>query len=368
MKNIFNFFEVKKFRSHAVSLVALMLITLVLAVCDNTDHPARGDDNGTEGLWLYRHGEEYIVKGFQFVEGGARHNVVIPQTHNGYPVVAIEDGAFNVNVSKGITGTVSIPASIRTIGVTAFSGSDITEVIFAPNSELAVIGNSAFASTVSLGTVEIPASVRTIGATAFSGSGITEVIFAPNSDLAAIGNNAFELTSSLGAMKIPASVRTFGVEVFSGSGITEVIFAPNSELAVIGRGAFELTSNLGAMKIPATVRTIGANAFSGSGIATVTFVNSDVPLVIGALAFANTKNMTTLTIPARVTTVANYAFTGWDPLGSIYIPFESLTEADREWQLVGAPLTQWRRENTWPIIPFPLLPVGIFRLLPPANE
>ena len=77
---------------------------------------------------------------------------------------------------SGLVGTVAIPASVTTIGASAFMYANITNVEFASDSQLTTIEQNAFNECHSLTSIDIPATVTTIGPWAFYGcSGMTTV-------------------------------------------------------------------------------------------------------------------------------------------------------------------------------------------------
>lgn len=117
-------------------------------------------------------------------------DLTIPQTveHDGkaYTVTAIGDKAFGglasdfsgskANESKGKIASVTVPATVKSLGTYAFGASttggasmaQLKSVTFAEGSQLEAIGNFAFAKT-GISEVVIPAGVKTIGQNAFSG-------------------------------------------------------------------------------------------------------------------------------------------------------------------------------------------------------
>ena len=118
-------------------------------------------------------------------------NLTIPETveHDGkaYTVTAIGDKAFGglasdfsgskANESKGKIASVSVPATVKSLGTYAFGASttgdasmtQLKSVTFAEGSQLASIGSFAFAKT-GISEIVIPAGVETVGENAFSGN------------------------------------------------------------------------------------------------------------------------------------------------------------------------------------------------------
>ena len=118
-------------------------------------------------------------------------NLTIPETveHDGkaYTVTAIGDKAFGglasdfsgskANESKTKIASVSVPATVKSLGTYAFGASttgdasmtQLKSVTFAEGSQLETIGNFAFAKT-GISEIVIPAGVETVGENAFSGN------------------------------------------------------------------------------------------------------------------------------------------------------------------------------------------------------
>jgi hypothetical protein len=136
-----------------------------------------------------------------------------------------------------LTGTITFPNSITSIGIYSFySCASITSVTF--GNRLKSIGDSAFFNCVSLsGDLIIPDSVISIENAAFNNCNhITTVAF--GTGLKSIGESAFGYCTSLaGNLIIPDSVTSIGSEAFSKcNNITSVTIGSN--LQVLGERAF----------------------------------------------------------------------------------------------------------------------------------
>jgi len=202
---------------------------------------------------------------------------------------------------------ITIPASVTAIQHSAFEGSGVQSIIFAPGSQLQAIGEVAFLNAQRLESIIIPAGVTNIGRSAFSQSGVESVTFAPGSQLQTIELGVFAFTENLTSLEIPASVRTIGQSVFLSSGVQSVTFALGSQLQSIGSSAFREAANLTSIEIPAGVTSIGI------------------------YAFRQTTSLTSLEIPASVTTMGNNAFFGWTASQTVTVPFATLAAANAEW-------------------------------------
>ena len=134
------------------------------------------------------------------------------------------------------------------------------------------IADGAFEECANVASVSIPASVTSIGGSAFSQAGTSAttmtVTIAAGSNLATIGGDAFSFCSSLETITIPSSVTTIGMRAFVMSGLTSVTLSDG--LKVIDGRAFMMCP-MTTITIPASVTSIGESAFKWcSDLATVT--------------------------------------------------------------------------------------------------
>ena len=225
--------------------------------------------------------------------------------------------------------SVVIPTNVTTVGYSAFKRcSSLTTVTFEKESQLKTIGGDyyyggAFSDCTALTSIEIPASVETIGNTAFSDcSSLATVTFEKGSRLKTIGNNAYYRCTSLTSIEIPASVETIEKKAFMHcSSLATVTFEKGSQLKTIAGdsydGAFSDCTALTSIEIPASVETIEATAFKRcSQLATVTFEKGSQLKTIGGGysssyyygAFLGCSSLTSIEIPASVETIEATAF------------------------------------------------------------
>mgnify|MGYP000130340663 CR=1 FL=1 len=231
--------------------------------------------------------------------------------------------------------SVVIPTNVTTVGYSAFKRcSSLTTVTFEKESQLKTIGGDyyygAFSDCTALTSIEIPASVETIGNTAFSDcSSLATVTFEKGSRLKTIGNNAYYRCTSLTSIEIPASVETIEKKAFMHcSSLATVTFEKGSQLKTIAGdsydGAFSDCTALTSIEIPASVETIEATAFNySSKLATVTFEKGSQLKTIGGGysssshfgtysdyygAFSDCSSLTSIEIPASVETIEATAF------------------------------------------------------------
>ena len=240
--------------------------------------------------------------------------------------------------------SVVIPTNVTTVGYSAFKRcSSLTTVTFEKESQLKTIGGDyyygAFSDCTALTSIEIPASVETIGNTAFSDcSSLATVTFEKGSRLKTIGNNAYYRCTSLTSIEIPASVETIEKKAFMHcSSLVTVTFEKGSQLKTIAGdsydGAFSDCTALTSIEIPASVETIEATAFKRcSKLATVTFEKGSQLKTIGGGysssshfgtysdyygAFSDCSSLTSIEIPASVETIEATAFKRCSKLATV---------------------------------------------------
>ena len=268
-----------------------------------------------------------------------------------------------INCPEGKKESLTIPGSVTTIGINAFSAcSNLTDIIVDPeNSSYCSIDGVLYDKEVSVlikcpegkkGDLNIPSPVTTIGDYAFYYCERLKSVTIPNS-VTTIGQWAFAYCTGLTSVTIPYSVTTIGNSAFLAcSNLTDIIVDSENpsycsidgilydkeasvlincpgkkegeptipgSVTVIGSNAFSFCAGLTSVTIPSSVKTIGNEAFSAcTGLTFVTIPNSVT--IIGDYAFLSCTGLTSVTIPGSATTIGNGAFLGCTGLTSVTIP------------------------------------------------
>ena len=266
----------------------LVLVILTNISAYSQDYNPENDFN----IEIINNGREISIIGYT----GSSNLVNIPPVIQGLPVSTIESNAFSYNTSLR---SITIPASITSIGDRSFSVSNITEINVAPDNpsytsldgvlfdkeqrtlikfpggkhghytipdSVTTLANEAF-SWSGLRSVTIPTSVTSIGFYAFAYTILSSVII-PNS-IIAIPGGAFQGCTSLTSVTIPDNVTSIGWSAFDGCTSLSNIIIPNSittieERAFYGTILIEIT-------IPVSVNSIGEAAFAYTNLTSVTF-------------------------------------------------------------------------------------------------
>jgi len=149
--------------------------------------------------------------------------------------------------NKSLTGSLTIPSSVTSIGQYAFQSNMLTSVSIP--SSVTSIGAYAF-NTNSLTSVSIPNSVTTIFGSTFRNNKLTSVSIP--SSVRTINANAFQ-TNKLTSVSIPSSVTSIGNSAFSSNLLTSVSFAGNAPTF----GTFVFSSNWGLMQVDVLASATG---------------------------------------------------------------------------------------------------------------
>ena len=136
----------------------------------------------------------------------------------------------------------------------------------------------AFYQDKNLEAVSIPAGVRTIGNyDVFLGcENLTDVIFADNSQLWWLGLSTFSGCKSLKSITIPAKVTSIEYEVFHNcESLAKIDFAEGSRVRFIGHHAFAGCKSLTTITLPSSVEQIDEYAFSDCDNLKTVILNSN---------------------------------------------------------------------------------------------
>lgn len=198
----------------------------------------------------------YAVTGYT----GSRSKIIIPATYENKPVVAIKNGAFS---NKSTLISVTVPASVTTIGYGAFTNSkNLTNVSFEPSSKLNSIGENAFAGCSALSYIVIPNGVEKIPFEAFRDCVSLRVAQTPE-NLKAVESNAFRNCTAL------ETVNVYGIEdlgynaFYNCTSLKTVLMDENAAFENFNEGVFYNCTSLAELTIPNSVNHVGKNAFYG---------------------------------------------------------------------------------------------------------
>ena len=192
-----------------------------------------------------------------------------------------------------ITGTLTLPSTLKTIGAEAFAYTDFSGELLIPDG-VTSIGANAFKECDGFGgTLSLPDSVKTVGESAF---------------YLCKGFTGLKLSVSLTEIEERSFAHMYGLktEVVIPEGVTE-----------IGEGAFSC-SHMPSVRFPSTLKKIGKQAFcltfGLTNYSTITFPNGLE--TIGDEAFDGCRFKKAIVLPASIKSIGKKAFYGYSYYGS----------------------------------------------------
>lgn len=271
-------------------------------------------------------------------------SIVIPATLDGQTVTGIQkEDSFSPDCFCGkAISSVTLPATLQTIGDYAFYGNDLTSVIL-PNG-VKSIGECAFSGNdFSFKTIALPNSVIFIGKYAFSMNGFkTLTLPTPNNTgfkywvdedgNQSAGGATVTYSSQLLRAKIDYILTDADVVVDNNGIITSCsydfvngfkdIIIPNvlDGKTVLGindgwTGIFE-DKGIETLVLPSSIKKIGDNAFSDNNLESILLPEGLES--IGGSAF-DSNSLTSITLPKSVSFIGSRAFS-WNTLTTYKLP------------------------------------------------
>ncbi len=221
--------------------------------------PSNVGDDGATDLELRSVDGGVAIKGFK----NAMSVLAIPSKLNGKEVVEIADYAFFGNT---VITSVTIPASVKKVGVKAFKGCEnLKRVVF--EGELDTLGQAAFQNCQSLTEVVVPKlGDNYVWSSTFEGCTGLEKVTLPEG-VTSIGTSAFANCKSLTDVNIPETVKTIKSFAFFSCESLADVWLPDA-LKTIGEKAFKNCLALEEIDLP-DVTMLGKAAFFNSGLVEV---------------------------------------------------------------------------------------------------
>jgi len=249
-------------------------------------------------------------------------------------VTFIGNQAFN---SCGSLITIEIPASVTSIGDFVFAGSsNLTSIIVDANnlnyaSQDGILYNNAKTEMITVpagisGTVTIPDGVTSIGDYTFNGCHNLIEIIIPAS-VSSIGGWAFRMLDNFTNIVVDANSLHYASQdgILYNKAKTEILAVPQkvqgtvtipNGVTSIDDYVFQNCGNLIEITIPDSVISIGSGAFQGCYSLTSIAIPSSVTS-IGIGAFEYCSNLTSVIISANVVSIGSGAFSSCSSLTSV---------------------------------------------------
>ena len=211
-------------------------------------------------------------------------------------VTEIEGYAFEK--CTGLTA-VTLPKHLRVLGVDAFAGCTALKSVFIPLS--LQNATSPFRKCAALTDVTFEAGRTELPDTLLQGSGIRQLIIPQT--VTKIGYSAFTDCTQLTAITLPDGLLELGNEAFKGCTALTAVALPDS-LTTLGYGVFRDCSALTAMEFPAGIQSL---SWSNSGM------------------LRNCTSLRSVKLPETASSLGDYFFAGCTSLKQIVLP-DSVTE------------------------------------------
>lgn len=248
-------------------------------------------------------------------------------------------------------GEMTVPSDVAGIGEYAFADcTGLTSVVLPEG--LTEIGAGAFTRCTALVDVNIPKSVETIDGYAFKGCTKLETLDIPESvteigqhpfdgtpflaalqvkdPLVIINNILVDGTAATGEVTVPDGVKEIVYEAFDpedgGNETITKITLPDS-VERIGGKAFSYCAALTEVRLPAGVKEIG-NEFTGCGF--TEFTVPDGVEKIGSFFLNNCENLTKVTLPDSIVEIDSFDFLDGSEKAVVVYKGKTYAQADFE--------------------------------------
>jgi hypothetical protein len=228
-----------------------------------------------------------------------------------------------------------LPSSVQTLGAQCFQGClNLSAVLFAPNSQLTVIQTAAFARCANLRSICLPSSVASIPDRCFEDCcRLWSVAYEEGSQIASIGKSALGRCHALTAFCIPRWVTTIGLCLTqAGSPFDLTVDARNLHFSVADQLLLDLVNHAviccsgdpSEVIIPASIQFVNRDAFyRRKSLQTVVFSNGSHLRVVGDWAFRECPDLRSICIPKFVEILSNSCFASCSHLSSVQFDADS---------------------------------------------
>lgn len=217
--------------------------------------------------------------------------------------------ADTVTINGSAHCTLTLPASVKTVGNYAFYGCGAIDSL-AVEGASTKIGTMAFANCSNLAAAVLNDSISSIGTGAFSGCAALRHVNLPGR-LSGVPSRVLKGCAAVEAVTIPGNARIIGSSAFAGCTSLTGIELPVS-CATISDHAFEGCESLTAISLPYNTTVIGDSAFcdcKNLAEAKALWVN---PPKVAPTTFSGVGKKCTLYVP--IGSVPNYYNNGWGRL------------------------------------------------------
>ena len=263
-----------------VAAIAALSVPALSGCSAQVGYILKTDENGDKYYSVAAEGNALFLKG----------EVVIPETHGGYPVKEIAPHGFSGTAITKIT----VPATIEKIGDAAFSyNNNLKEAVFADGGVLEEIPWWAFAYCPNLKTVTMSSSVKTVeGAAFYECIRLEEINFSEG--LERINVAAFSECTALVSVNLPEGLISIGNSAFFGCTSLESIILPDGM-----HDTEELSLDSEGKPVTEKIPAVGAIAFFGCNSLKTAYLGEGITTVSEGL-FGNCVALERLYLPSTL--------------------------------------------------------------------
>ena len=236
-------------------------------------------------------------------------------------LILIGDNCFNNTNGKGLAG-ITVPMTIKFIGVNAFEGTKISSVHLP---ELEYVGTYAFAGCSNLTAAEFSNLITQIPDGCFQNSGLTK--FVMPQFLTKIGDAAF-YSSKITKLSFPATLSGVGTSAFANClNLTFIEGLSNTKITEIKTQTFYNCLNLDKVYLPSTTKVIGDSAFANCSRLINLTLGSSLEN-IKASAFLACSALTSIEFPETLKQIETKAFDSCSRLAIITFKHADMSNID----------------------------------------
>lgn len=236
-------------------------------------------------------------------------------------LILIGDNCFNNTNGKGLAD-ITVPMTIKFIGVNAFEGTKISSVHLP---ELEYVGTYAFAGCSNLTAAEFSNLITQIPDGCFQNSGLTK--FVMPQFLTKIGDAAF-YSSKITKLSFPATLSGVGTSAFANClNLTFIEGLSNTKITEIKTQTFYNCLNLDKVYLPSTTKVIGDSAFANCSRLINLTLGSSLEN-IKASAFLACSALTSIEFPETLKQIETKAFDSCSRLAIITFKHADMSNID----------------------------------------
>lgn len=234
-------------------------------------------------------------------------------SHFSFPEKITYIGSYAFS-NTSLSGALIMPDDVTEIGASAFSTTLIGSISFSPR--LDKIEEEAFSECKSLtGTLSLPESIRYIGSSVFIDCSFVGKLHLPN-NLEYIGSSAFYHSGSfVGDLIIPENVTKLYEQTFGFSGFTGELNLNN--VTEIGRWCFKCCEFTGELMIPQGVIDIPEDCFYQNHFSKIIIPDSVKRIQSSSFSYNRLRE---LKLPKGLLIIEDYAFSYNYSLEEIILP------------------------------------------------